>query len=569
MTDAPPSPQRILDATGGLIDLLITFRGRTLPLLGPGGPSRELTTLAPYDRADKPQDSLPVLLGAGLGHALEALLQRHDGPIAVVDAGHGILEASRLRDRYRSKRILWVDEYDLDTALRTLTTWQIAHGGVPFMPLPNPVYLRFDRDFYAPLRDRLAASERFDFWGKATYPKFAATKPRVLLLTSHYFLIGELVSACERSGFPHRLLKMPEGEYGQTAFVEALLREVLDFKPDFVLTLNHLGVDREGVLIDLLERLRLPIASWFVDNPHLILHMYRRLVSPWTSIFTWDADNVESLRTLGFEHVVYLPLATDPLRFAPPAGQLPADHPWRARVSFVGNSMVYKVAHRMKAGRLPAVLLRGYRDVAHGFGASDVRSVPLFLTRFAPSLRAAYDALDSDEQRLCYETMITWEATRQYRTDCVSAILPFSPLIVGDKGWRQQFRNATQQWQLHKEINYYEDLPRFYPLSDVNFNCTSKQMKGAVNQRVFDVPASGAFVLTDWRQQMEQLFEPGREIICYHSPEEATALTERYLEAPAERAAIIQRARRRILAEHTYEHRLEVLARHMRERYGA
>lgn len=569
MTGTPDSPQRILDASGRLIDLTITCRGRTLPLLGSGGPSRELTTLAPYDRADNPLASLPVLLGAGLGHALEALLQRHSGPIAVVDAGHGILEASGLRDRHRDNRILWVEEHDLEAALRTLTTWQIAHGGAPFMPLPNPVYLRFDRDFYASLRDRLAASERFDFWGKATYAKFSQTKPRVLLLTSHYFLIGELVSACERLDFPHRLLKMPEGEYGQTAFVEDLLREVLDFKPDFVLTLNHLGVDREGVLIDLLEKLRLPIASWFVDNPHLILHMYRRLVSPWTSIFTWDADNVGSLRSLGFEHVVYLPLATDPLRFTPSAVRLPDDHPWRSRVSFVGNSMVYKVAHRMKAGRLPAMLLRGYRDVARAFGASDERSVPLFLTRFAPSLRAAYDALDSDERRLCYETMVTWEATRQYRTECVAAMLPFSPLIVGDKGWRQQFRNVTEPWRLHKEINYYEDLPRFYPLSDINFNCTSKQMKGAVNQRVFDVPAAGAFVLTDWREQMEHLFDSGREIICYHSPEEATALARRYLEDPAARATVVRMARKRILAEHTYEHRLNVLAHHMRERYGA
>ena len=70
-------------------------------------------------------------------------------------------------------------------------------------------------------------------------------------------------------------------------------------------------------------------------------------------------------------------------------------------------------------------------------------------------------------------------------------------------------------------------------------------------------------------KQMEHLFDPGREIICYHSPEEATALARRYLEDPAARATVVRMARKRILAEHTYEHRLNVLAHHMRERYGA
>ena len=73
---------------------------------------------------------------------------------------------------------------------------------------------------------------------------------------------------------------------GCAEFVEELLRAVVEFKPDFVFTVNHLGVDREGVLIDLLARLELPLASWFVDNPHLILYVYDRLNSPWTSIFT-------------------------------------------------------------------------------------------------------------------------------------------------------------------------------------------------------------------------------------------------------------------------------------------
>ncbi|WP_156925228.1 CgeB family protein [Nitratidesulfovibrio termitidis] len=576
-------------------DVEVTVDGRSMTMLGPGGPARELALLAPYEklRADTASTPappvppvLPVLLGAGTGAALDRLLELHPGPVAVVDRSTEILAATRLRERYaddaRGRRILWVTDDDADAALRTLTRWQYEHGGLQLLPLPHPFYLRLDRAHYARLRDVLSASARYNFWERAAYPKFAdpAALPRMLLITSQYFLMGEIVTACQRLGVPYHLLTLDDDEVGRGEFVERLLRAVVEFRPDFAFTINHLGVDREGVLTDLLEKLRLPLASWFVDNPHLILYLYRRIVSPWTAIFTWDADNLPSLRDLGFEHVAYLPLGTDPVRFAPPASPPPARHPWRARVSFVGNSMVYKVAHRMKAGKLPAALLRSYREVAASFGAHGERSVGAYLRAYQPDLAAVYDglggldakngrdAMGDAERRLCYETMLTWEATRQYRAACVARALPFAPLIVGDKGWRKVFRTTPEGWRLHPEINYYTELPAFYPLSEINFNCTSKQMKGAVNQRVFDVPATGSFVLTDWRDQIENLFEPGHEVVCYAEPEEADDLLRRYLDHPEERARVVAAARRRILAEHTYEHRLRSLLDHMRRIFG-
>ncbi|HEU6438606.1 MAG TPA: glycosyltransferase [Nitratidesulfovibrio sp.] len=619
---ALPSPRPLATPDADLApitDIEVTVDGRTMAMLGSGGAARELALLAPYEKlhADatcgaapsersgasgipgipgtpgilSPQvppnppvlpilPVLPVLLGAGVGAALDRLLELHPGPIAVVDRSAEILAASRLRERHAKAtaagRILWVTDDNTDAALRTLTRWQYEHGGLQLLPLPHPFYLRLDRAHYARLRDVLSASARFNFWERAAYPKFAdpAAPPRVLLITSQYFLMGEIVTACQRLGVPHHLLTLDDDEVGRGEFVEKLLRAVVEFRPDFAFTINHLGVDREGVLTDLLEKLRLPLASWFVDNPHLILYLYRRIVSPWTAIFTWDADNLPSLRELGFEHVAYLPLGTDPVRFAPPASPPPAHHPWRARVSFVGNSMVYKVAHRMKAGKLPAALLRSYREVAAGFGAHGERSVGAYLRAHQPELAEVYEGLrgrdgqEDAERRLSYETMLTWEATRQYRAACVARTLPFAPLIVGDKGWRQVFRSAPARWRLHPEINYYKELPAFYPLSDINFNCTSKQMKGAVNQRVFDVPATGSFVLTDWRDQIENLFEPGREVICYAEPEEADELLRRYLDHPEERARVVAAARRRILSEHTYEHRLRALLDHMRRIFG-
>jgi spore maturation protein CgeB len=521
---------------------------------------------------------LPVLIGTGAGVALAEIAARLEAAfgmsftLAVVDKEDDIMESSRVRERFaRYTGIVWIGEADAAASIKALTRLQTEKDGRPLYPLLNPLYLRLDRAYYTAIRKACAAGARADFWRNARPARFASSETRILLLSSKYFLMGEILSACRRLGVPHSFLRVPEGEFGKNEFVEQFLTAVLTFKPDFVFTINHLGVDREGILTGLLEKLRLPLASWFVDNPHLILSLFSRLANPWIALFTWDADNLSTLGGLGFEHVFYMPLGTDTERFhPPPKGRaraikgLPAA--WDGRLSFVGNSMVHKVFRRNLRGVFTGPLLDAYREVAAGFAGSDERSVRVFLEREHRGLLPAFDALPGIAEQLDYETSITWEATRVYRLSCIRAVLPFTPLIAGDDGWFEELPEG--RWHYHHELSYYDDLPHFYPLAAINFNSTSKQMKGAVNQRVFDVPASGAFLLTDYREQMERLFEPGREMVCYRSPEEARSLAGEYLTRPDARRNVAAAARRRILHEHSYDHRLRTLMDTMRRIYG-
>ena len=504
-----------------------------------------------------------------MGHALHALLERTAGPVAVVEKEEAIQQASGVLAALapaQRQRVFVVRSADPEQALRELSHWQAGQRGLRFLPVALPFYLRLDRAYYGYLREQLSASEHFDFWRRARQPRFRGGTPRVLLLASKYFLIGEVIGACKTLGIEYELLQIEDETLARSDFVQQLLHAVLTFRPDCCITLNHMGVDVEGVLMDLLTRLELPLASWFVDNPHLIIHLYSRCVSPWTALFTWDADNVESLRATGFQHVAYLPLGTDPQRFCPQAAA-GAPAAWRSDVSFVGNSMIYKVGMRLKKGHFPRALLLPFYRCAAAFMASDTRSVADFLREDMPDVYAQYMALPDNEARLAYETALTWQATRLYRNGCVRELLPFSPLIVGDGGWNIEFRHDARKPRLLDPITYYTDLPRFYPCSAINFNCTSKQMKGAVNQRIFDAPATGAFVLTDWRPQMDALFEP-HEIACYHDKEEIPNLVRHYLAHPAERQAVARAGRERVLRCHTWAHRLKEMLDEMRRIYA-
>ena len=383
--------------------------------------------------------------------------------------------------------------------------------------------------------------------------------PRLLLLTSNYFLLGEIKTACERLGVPHLLVDLAAKELTAGEFVRTIRQTCAQFKPDAVLTVNHLGVDREGVLYALLNEMRLPLVSWFVDNPQFILPIFPKPDPSLTLALTWDADSLDAVRGYGFRNVFWLPLGADVDRFRPgrPALDAAKADPWRARVSFVGNSMLVKTLRRLEAARPTPALVEAFAGLATGYGASSERSVQAFIASARPDLLPELESQDV-LRRTAYETALVWQSTLVYRLGCVLRTLPFAPLIAGDPGWAQLLQGRSG-YRLTPEIAYYTELPDFYPLSEVNFNCTSLQMKGAVNQRVFDVPAAGAFLLTDHRRQMEELFEPGTEVALYHSQEEIPELLERALAEPERRARIAAAGRARVLAQHTYEHRLSAM----------
>ena len=93
-------------------------------------------------------------------------------------------------------------------------------------------------------------------------------------------------------------------------------------------------------------------------------------------------------------------------------------------------------------------------------------------------------------------------------------------------------------------------------------------MNSAVNQRVFDTAACGGFLLTDHQADMDLFFEPGKDAVCYGSIEEAVELAGYYLKHEKERESIAHAARKRVLAEHTYDKRMATLVSAMVGKFG-
>jgi len=84
-----------------------------------------------------------------------------------------------------------------------------------------------------------------------------------------------------------------------------------------------------------------------------------------------------------------------------------------------------------------------------------------------------------------------------------------------------------------------------HPLNDI---------KGT-NSRTFDIAACKSFMLTDYKEDIDDLLKIDKEVICYRTPEELKDLVQYYLKNPAERMKVAEAAYRRVLRDHTYDNR--------------
>ena len=77
----------------------------------------------------------------------------------------------------------------------------------------------------------------------------------------------------------------------------------------------------------------------------------------------------------------------------------------------------------------------------------------------------------------------------------------------------------------------------------------------ASNMRLYEATGVGSCLLTDWKDNLPELFEPDTEVVTYRSAEECVEKVRYLLEHERERSAIAEAGQRRVMREHTFDHR--------------
>lgn len=437
-----------------------------------------------------------IVVGLGLGYHVEALAERFDGAIAVVEPDAATwrcaLEARDLRALLQRIEPLDGDEPAAGGS-PGVRTRVLAHA---------PSLLRRDGRHRA-LEERLrtaTAGRGLRLRILVVSPIAGGSLPIARYATRALAGLGHETRLLDLSGFAGALSQVEVfgARRQRRAELESALCNVVGmgvaaaseaFAPDLVLAMAQAPLDARALAA--LGRTGAIRALWFVEDFRRFTY-WREVAAHYDHVFTIQTgDCLDQIGAVTDARLAYLPCGFDPDEHRPLELNASDRHGFGSDVSFVGA---------------------GYRNRRQAF------------RRF----------LDQDFRIWGSE----WGGASE-----LERVVQRASARISTEDAVKIFNASKVNLNLHSST-YHDDVD---PQGDF------------VNPRTFELAGCGAFQLVDERLLLPALFVPGQEIVTSRSAVEMRAQARHYLAHPAERTTIATRARERALAEHTYAHRMQAL----------
>ena len=481
-----------------------------------------------------------IFLGTGLGYHVSQTLAANPSVKRVVLVERypelATVAAQRIRSSGVQVEIVTGPSSDLD--LRSLAPFLDAAN---LQIVTHPPSLNINPVWYTQLYAYFATigQTRHEFVRKKSL--------NILVLFGAYYGQKECVEGFRGLGHTVAIVDYARSE---AETISALHQALATDRPDLVFSINMRGLDTRGVIGQILVRLGIPLAIWFVDSPEFIINEAAAPLCEVASMFLWDRSYLSQVKSQGYR-TYHLPLAADVTlkSYAVSSAQ------FRSKISFVGNSLVSDFLSRL-AIKFPQ----------NNANRKEMeRAVTTILENRGQQLEVLEEVLAAGEAELpCREAELFFRAyalhsaTSRYRTRLLGELIPLGLTFFGDpQGWQKIFGDRITVFPY---VNYFAETPAVYASSTINFNATSLQMPRAVNQRVFDVPLCGGFLLTDRQEELFEWFEKD-EVAVYDGEGDIAEKADYYLKHQSVREKISKRARAKVLRRHTYKDRMaELLA---------
>jgi len=407
--------------------------------------------------------------------------------------------------------------------------------------------------------------------------------PRVMVLEAETGVIGEDCAEalnCLGCTTMRKTVKdKPCGPDAPSFDMSEMLRLIIDFKPDFILSINHKGLDTEGLISYACQELNIPVFIWYVDNPFSVTD-WEHYDTPRNTIFlVFDSILAARLNEIREDFVYYLSLGTNPNRFKPVSLSHEDKNRYECDISFVGNLDLNK------ADMLRNVLRKSWNNIPPVMW--DIMDSVISRVAKEPELNfvAAIEeemkknggiTYPGKEAKRLFEICVEFESSAVYRADIIKKIIRTDRRTHGLKGnsynikifGKEEWRDIVDAENVMGQVAYRENLSKVYNASKINLNISRIQLRSALNQRVYDIPACRGFLITDFKKELEDSFDIGREIICYRHVDELFQLIDYYLKNPQERQKIADAGFKRVINEHTYHHRMKRLLEIYREKFA-
>jgi spore maturation protein CgeB len=207
----------------------------------------------------------------------------------------------------------------------------------------------------------------------------------------------------------------------------------------------------------------------------------------------------------------------------------------------------------------------------HHVFALDSHLVPVFEASGLPCVEHLCACADpaehypialSDEERAWYSADVSFVGTQHPdRVKMLDQLTEWDLRVYG-LGWDGVEESLKRC--VRAEPVYGLKKTKIFSASRISINVHRPHMIRGENFRVFEVAACGGASFSSFKPDLVECFEPGSEVVVFDDADDLRDKVRHYLSRPDELDAVRAAGRRRVLAEHTYDHRAAVIMRHLR-----
>ncbi len=371
----------------------------------------------------------------------------------------------------------------------------------------------------------------------------------------------DIIDTFQKSG--HTVYEKDTEIYDKNPVLGNIIKEISSFiqlhSIDCIFSINFYPM-----LSEICQIYHIRYISWVVDAP--VLELYASSIkNSYNRTFIFDYTLYSEICSYNPENIFYLPLAANvsskEKAIADAALKSSADY--SAKVSFIGSLYTEKCPYdsigplsEYSRGYLEALM--SAQENIYGYYFIEELLTDELTAEIRNSCGQYYTIPETSfltDKRLISQYYIGSKITsmeRIHTMDLLSGHFPITIYTGSDTSFLPKIINRGTAKTL-------TEMPVIFHNSDINLNTTSKPIRSGIPLRLWDIMASGGFVLSNFQSELPEYFESGIHLDTYASMEELLEKCDYYLSHEKQRKEIAINALEEIKSKHTYDIRVEQL----------
>ncbi|WP_022773642.1 CgeB family protein [Butyrivibrio sp. AE2015] len=299
---------------------------------------------------------------------------------------------------------------------------------------------------------------------------------------------------------------------------------------------------------------QVPYIAWTYDTPMNVLPC-EQMQYDTNFIFLFDRIEVQKYKRLGYDRFWHMPLGVNTVKYE----KVSAQQKFSSNISFMGK--LYKSSIGLIKTGLSGDLLQ-YIDklVDTQSKILDKYIVDELITE------PIIESINSEYRSIGYDLTVNKEQLSYAITEYVTYLDRISLLEVMGRRYDVHLytyeageteKRLLKDVHIHGPLDYTSEMPALFKSSKINLNWSLRAAQSAIPLRALDILGCGGFLLSNAQPELEECFENGKEVVLFHSIDEAVDLAGYYLQHDEERQQIAAAGLKKVQNDFKYTDRLK------------